>query len=319
MKFALAIAIMLGASVSARAEDISVSVADPRAFGYFLGDVVKREIMVETRGGTQLKVAALPRPGPQQYWLDLVDVRHETKAAGSGTLHHLTLSYQIFYSALEPKRVTIPKTTLFFSAPESGAATTPPPPQVTRVVPALEVIVSPLREIIQSSPGAPADQAKPDESPLRADAVAMPVVTGGVRSRLLAAGLLLLSVLTGLAYQYALWPFGKRAERPFTRAERAIARLSGSSDDMLTYEQQLRILHRAFDEAAGNRVLTQDIPRFLSAHTEYREFEQRVRTFFGASSLAFFGGNTDAAYSILPRDDLADFARDMAREERRSA
>lgn len=319
MKIAVAIAIVLGASVAARAEDISVSVADPRAFGYFLGDVLNREIMVETRGPTQLKVAALPRPGPQQYWLDLVDVRHETKTAANGTLHHLTLRYQIFYSALEPKRVTIPKTTLFFTTPEPEATATPPPPQVTRVVPALEVIVSPLREIIQASPGASADQAKPGESPLRADAVAMPVVTGGIRSRLLAAALLLLSVLTGLAYQYAIWPFGKRAARPFTRAERAITRLSGRNDTLLTYEQQLRILHRAFDEAAGNRVLTNDIPRFLAEHSEYRELEPRVRTFFGASSLAFFGGKTDAAYTILPRDDLADFAREMAREERRSA
>ena len=67
---ALAALLLLGATGAfARAPEVTVS--ETRPFGYFLGDVIEREVTVRLGPGDTLDTASLPRPGPLNYWLEL--------------------------------------------------------------------------------------------------------------------------------------------------------------------------------------------------------------------------------------------------------
>lgn len=315
-RYLIAICLFLSPTI-AKAEDITITVSDPRPYGYFLGDVLVRQVDVVTRGPSQLRVAALPRPGPQLYWLDLVSVDTEKIPSSEGQAHRILLKYQMFYSALEPKRVAIPKTTLYFSQsddPKTDLADTQrqeasPSASMWQIVPELEVIVSPLREIIIEK------SSNPDASPLRADALAHPIGTGDLRTALLISSFVLALSIAALAYQYAVWPFRNRKSRPFTHALRAM--MSGSQGHVeAAYAHNLRALHRAFDEAHGRRVFSRDVSAFLNERPEFRPLEIRVRDFFEASSLAFFAADSVSARARLSRDEVDQLARDLAQKER---
>lgn len=322
---------MIAYVTSLGAADISVRVTDPRGFGYFLGDVVSRKVEVVSPAGTSLRAAALPRPGPVTYWLDLVKIDHQTGAAGGAVTNTITLTYQIFYSALEPKRMELPKLTLYFQddtgktgaenvsgrASEAGSGSSDGGKlALSRTVPPFEFIVSPLREIM------PEKSDDPDQSPLRPDAEAMPQGTGAIRTGLLASLSLLALSLAGLAYHYAVWPFNMRRKRPFTQAQRALSALTnvGSAGrDGQASQDALRVLHRALDETYGRRVFARDLDDFIEQHHEFHRLEPQLRSFFSTSGRAFFASEERDGDRILSGDDLAALAAELAREERRAA
>lgn len=325
---------MIAYGASLGAADISVRVTDPRGFGYFLGDVVSRKVEVVSPAGTSLRAAALPRPGPVTYWLDLVKIDHQTGAAGGAVTNTITLTYQIFYSALEPKRMELPKLTLYFqddtgktgaengsgqvsgSTSGEGASSDSGKPALSRTVPPFEFIVSPLREIM------PEKSDDPDQSPLRPDAEAMPQGTGAIRTGLLASLSLLAFSLAGLAYHYAVWPFSMRKRRPFTQAQRALRALANAGSagrDGQASQDALRVLHRALDETYGRRVFARDLDDFIEQHHEFHRLEPQLRSFFSTSGRAFFASEERDGDQILSGDDLAALAAELAREERRAA
>ena len=65
------LAVLLVAVPDAFARAPELTVADTRPFGYFLGDVIEREIFLRVGPGDTLDTASLPRPGPLNYWLEL--------------------------------------------------------------------------------------------------------------------------------------------------------------------------------------------------------------------------------------------------------
>jgi len=316
-------------ALSARADGINVTVHEPRGFGYFLGDTLAREVIVDVPASVRLRTEALPQPGSRDYWLDLTDVGVVGAAGARQT--RIKLTYQIFYSALEPKLVRIPGFKLYFD----GAGIAPAAEQneadkstgdksadekdiahgrATRAVPALDVIVSPLREII------PDKNNDPAAAPLRPDAVAGLVGTGRARTGLLASVLAGLAALTALAYHYAWFPFGARKSRPFTRAARQLNALSKSDEgDVERYRHELLILHRAFDDVYGRRLLSSDVGAFLTSRREFAELAGSVNRFFEASRLTFFSGKPSAAQKILPPDSVTGLAYELALHERRAA
>lgn len=319
----LTIALMMTvlAATIARAAGPEVSIIEPRGFGYFLGDKVVREVVVAVPAGVELRASALPQPGPRDYWLDLVESNLTKIEQRSSTTHRLTLTYQVFYAALEPKRLTIPGFKLYFEtlpgkAPvagaEPGAAQDAKPANTMDVAP-LEIIVSPLREII------PEKKADSDAAPLRPDFFASPPGTGRARTGLLTSFIAAAILLTALAYHYAWFPFGARRQRPFARAARSLNALPERPQQSQPYSDELLILHRAFDEAYGRRVLSADIEKFFAARPELKPLQSRVAEFYEASDLAFFAGKPDDASRIVSSNAVTFLAHDLARLERRAA
>ncbi len=328
-RFALSLLIAFIWVLSARADGVSVTVNEPRAFGYFIGDTLVREVIVDVPAGVRLRTEALPQPGSRDYWLDLTDVTVASASGGNET--RIKLTYQIFYSALEPKLVRIPGFKLYFEGSDLAPAAVPKEAdksngekpanepesadeRATLGVPPLDVIVSPLREII------PEKNNDPAAAPLRPDAVAELLGTGRARTALLASVLAGLAALTALAYHYAWFPFGARKSRPFTRAARQLNALSKIDEgDVERYKHELLILHRAFDEVYGRRLLSSDVGDFLKSRHEFGDLAGSVTRFFEASRLTFFSGKPSAAQQILPPDSVTGLAYELALHERRAA
>lgn len=83
------------------AETPSVRVLEPRAFGYFIGDVVAREVSIMTDVDQTIDPASIPRPGPLNYWLNLKSVELEENVRQAQRHYTMRLEYQTFYAPLD--------------------------------------------------------------------------------------------------------------------------------------------------------------------------------------------------------------------------
>lgn len=281
----------------------NVRALDPRAFGYFLGDIFERRFEVDTDPGDELTEASLPHPGPLTYWLELKSVAVGRAWAGDVTRHTLTLSYQNFYVPIDPRKLEIPPVTIAFKSGEAPYNVTLPP---------FTFIVSPIREIFPEKSG------ETVETFLRPDAAARFLPERDLNAAMATSGLVSLLALAGLAHHLAWWPFQKRRTRPFTRAAREIASITGAGQNSDGFRHALIELHRALDDAAGQRLLSNDVATFMRRHPEHRGRGDDVARFFAASQLAFFANDAGAAERHLPTAELLALAQGLAREERAS-
>jgi mxaA protein len=324
MRLFLALCFALLALHPAHAAIDAVNVYEPRGYGYFIGDTIERDVEVVTSGDTELFTAALPRPGALTYWLDLLAVKHTEHIEGDKRIYNISLKYQIFYSALEAKRLDIPVLPLKFKNPSIAPGETSAPSnsedaqsRYSASVPACSLVVSPLRDIVL-------DDLMPDKQKeladiLRPDIAAQPVgVTAKERMVAATAVVLALSAIL-LLWHYAIWPFGKRAGRPFTHADRQIRNLLSLGAGKASYREALIILHRAFDEAAGHRVFAEDAASFADTHPRFAGLAPGLASFFESSRLYFFSNDHGAAERRFPFESIRQLAGDLAREERAAA
>lgn len=279
----------------------AIHVEDPRPFGYFLGDTLVRTIEIETGADDEIVPASLPRTGPSNYWLELRSLDLTSSRHGDARRHRLTLTYQTFYAPIDPKKVTIPPTEVTVRGPDGSETATLPP---------FTFLTSPIREIFPEKSGETA------ETFLRSDSPPPLRKSGTLRTAaLIAAGLSgLLLVL--LARDLAWWPFDRRPARPFSRAVRDVARSLAAGSNGEGYRRALLALHRAFDTAAGHRLLASDLDSFLAAHPEHTETRAEVERFFAASRAVFFGDAQREGEIGLPPTELRQLAATLARQER---
>jgi mxaA protein len=300
-RLALAALLVLCMADAALAHVRNVRAVDPRAFGYFVGDVIERTFEIDTDRGDTLMEASLPHPGPLTYWLELKSVAATQGTTAEGTRHTVKIAYQIFYVPIDPRKLEIPPTSISFKSGDGTYNVSLPP---------FTFLVSPIREIFPEKSGETVETfMKPDASarflPVRAPQLAMFV-----------SGLISLLALTALAHQLAWWPFHRRQTRPFTRAAREIASLIGEGRTTDSYRQALLELHRAFDASAGRRLLAADVDAFFGRHPEHAGSEKNVARFFEASRSAFFSNDDAAGEGQLSPGSLVDLAGRLAREER---
>lgn len=297
----IALPALAGLAGPAAAQVRAVHTLEPRAFGYFLGDTLVRTVEIETGPEDEIVPASLPRTGPSNYWLELRDIAQSSARRGDGRLHTLRLTYQAFYAPIDPRKQTIPATEIAVRGPNGSDTVSIPP---------FTFVMSPLREIFPER-GA----GSRDEDVLRPDARPEPRRSAGLRTAaLIAAGLSALFLVL-LARDLAWWPFHRRPARPFSRAVREVGRAlaQGGADG---YRTALLALHRAFDIAAGRRLLAADVGSFLAAHPEHGKVETEVERFFAASRAVFFGEAEREGEIRLPPHDLKQLAVTLARQER---
>ncbi|WP_413205742.1 hypothetical protein [Rhodospirillum sp. A1_3_36] len=279
VSFALALALvgaLVGALVwvlvarAAVAAEPEIRFEPPREHGWWIGDTLTARAWIAVDGDGAPDPASLPHPGALAYWLDLraVEVMKAGEEEGQ-SLYRVTLTYQTFYAPLEPKRLTIPPLPLSFSG-EGG------PWQVE--IPSWTFVTSPLREIL--APSKP--EAMASAPPLE-DIDPAPLVR-----RTGAAGGLALVALLGLLWHRGIWPF-TRLSRPFSQAARALKGGRWRRGAPLAPRAACVLLHRAFDETLGRRMLADDISSFLSAHPEFSALEEDIRAFHQASRALIYG------------------------------
>lgn len=258
----------------AMAQDVSVQ--NPRAYGWWLGDELVQQVRITLPAGAALDPASLPRARAVDYWLDLRAVERQD----DGNRINLTLRYQNFYAALEPSTRQVPA---FPMRLMDGSRLD---------LPGFSYVTSPLRPIL--APSTP-DQLQPDPPYHLIDS--RPTLM-----RLALSGVALLAGLLMLSWHQGWFPFHARAARPFTQAARRLRRLPEP--------EARRSLHRAFDAAFGRVLIGADLDGFLAQKPQFAPLAERLRGFFAASDARFFGAGS------APDQDIAALARDLSAIER---
>ncbi|HEX2842548.1 nonribosomal peptide synthetase MxaA [Hyphomicrobium sp.] len=278
----------------------AVHTIEPRAFGYFLGDTLERIVEIETGPDDEIVPASLPRTGPSNYWLELRSIEHTSTHQGDGRLHRLKLVYQTFYAPIDPRKLAIPTTEITVRGPAGSE---------TAAIPPFTFLMSPLREIFPEKSG------ETSETFLRPDVPPEFSRSGLLRTAALTALGFSALFLALLARDLAWWPFHRRPARPFSRAVREIGQslAKGSAEG---YKTALLALHRAFDTAAGQRLLAADVDIFLAKHPEHDEAREQVTRFFSASRTVFFGDAQRDGEINMPPSELKELAASLARQER---
>ena len=255
----VAVVLMSAAGALARAPTLTVS--DTRPFGYFIGDAIHRDVMLRVGPGDTLDTASLPRPGPLNYWLELSNVDLTSSAEGDDTIYRLALTYQTFYAPLDTRRLSIPAFKLKLTGTTDAEIT----------VPEFGFVMSPIRQLFADK-----GQSSDTATKLRPDYPAPRLPTGRERTLMLVSGLAAFAALIGLAWHNAWWPFHRRPARPFTDAARFLRANGGRLQGAGGYRAALLKLHRAFDIAAGRRVLSDDVGEFLHQHPEFAPYSAEV-------------------------------------------
>jgi mxaA protein len=273
----------------------------PQPFGYFIGDVIRQQILIESDSDLVLARSTLPTSQPLTYWLDLRDVELRSHEGADGNRYIIDLEYQVFYSALTATRLEIPAIRLGFSTTSGQSGL------IERKLPAWPFIVSSLRGLDTGVTG--------QQGLLRRDSLAVGVSTRAVRWRTLLSALVLLLLLPLLLHHYAYWPFDLRPARPFAGAQRQLRQALKNSGDDSDFSW-MTILHRAFDETAGKRLFCEDLPEFFAQRPDFEQQAEEINRFYAASRQAFFHPTPDPIGENFTPTDATRLVSRLAELER---
>jgi len=266
----VAVLLWLVTACAARAGDVAQIEAftiEPRAFGYQVGDVLQRHIVVQVPAGFVLDQDSLPRPGARGRALELRELRRQS---GAGR-EELWLHYQVFLAPQAVRTLDMPPFNLRFEGQ--------PRAQDLRVD-AWPVTVAPLVPL-EVSPRDGLGELQPD-APLPH------IATHSLRARLVAyavAAALLLATL-GFVHLAGFW-WGRR-RRPFARAWRVLHALP-PGDDPAVWRAACERLHAAFNEAGGEVLFEHGVPRFVARRPGFQALQEDMRRFLHVSRRGFFG------------------------------
>ena len=94
----------------------------------------------------------------------------------------------------------------------------------------------------------------------------------------------LLVIAFWLLWQKLLAPLWEKYQRPFARANRALAKLPASVDE----RSKLQIVHRALDDSAQETVLSCDLENFLQRYPHFAPVGTGIEHFFTVSDRLFY-------------------------------
>lgn len=264
---------------SAPVETIDAVVRAPRAFGYFVGDIVRQEVQLQG-----FEPAELPRTERAGVWFERRASRTYTSSDDGNKW--LVLEYQIVNAPREARTIELPPLKI---DDVSGTR--------ALLVPSLPIGVAPL------APALPTDASL--LAALRSDREAPHIATKPIVRRLIAYGAVCLLLVLSWGAWLAWRNWRARSQLPFARAWREVQHLDERTPEAW------RALHRAFDRAAGRVTHSATLPALFETAPYLRSERSSIERFFAQSSEMFFG-------SGLPSDALSVRAlcRDLRKLER---
>lgn len=292
-----AIVLTVGAAQAMAADTLRAFTVEPRAFGYHVGDLVEREVVVHAPDGYVLDEATVPRPGARGKALELRSVVRSSESESGGTVHRLQLGYQVFVSPPEVRTLEIAPFSLGFKGEGRDQAVRVDAWPVT-VAPLVPVEVSPRTGLGE----------------MRPDATAPLLDTRASRQRLLACGVVVLLCLAYLAHVYLALPWWGRRQRPFAHAWRQLGGLPADSPAPERRAAFQRV-HEALNRTAGEVVFEQGVDRFVAAQPRYASLRADLLAFFQQSRREFFADDSPADGSRW----LVEFCRKCRDAERGAA
>jgi len=278
------------------AAQLQVQTVEPRAFGYRVGDVVERRVIVDIPARLTLDEDSLPRTGPQGPVLELRALERSESRTATGRRLALTLRYQVFAAPVAVRSYELPKLQLRFTGEPRG--------EDLRVETWPLVVAALAAE--EASPREGLGELRPDiDPPLRSVSVERAVLWA------CAVVTVLLGAYLALVYVGLPW-WGKR-QRPFTRAYHTV-----KSRGDVHWRDAWVALHAAFNQTAGRTLFAESIDDFVEGAPRFRGLKDDIRRFYTQSQAVFF---VDSAAVPAPelRDWLVGFARACRDAERGSA
>jgi len=293
-----ALALIACCAQAAAADTLRASTVEPRAFGYHVGDLVERELIVHIPDGVVLDEASLPRPGARGKALELQQVTQQRDSEPGGSRLTLRLRYQVFLAPTEVRTLEIAPFSLGFHG--DGR-------EQSLRVDAWPVTVSPLVPL-EVSPRDGLGELRPDLPPL-------PIDTRPAQRRLVAYGVVLLLCLGWLAQVYLGLPWRSRRQRPFASAWRQLDHLPADSPAAARRAAFQRV-HEALNRTAGEVVFAHGVDRFVAAQPRYAGLRDELLAFFQQSRREFFA---DAPAAANDGRWLREFCRKCRDAERGAA
>jgi mxaA protein len=254
---------------------VTVSVQQPRAFGYVIGDRVEQRISLLAPAGAMLDPRSLPRAGRAGLWLELAPPRLTADKGDDGTRYGLTLDYQVINVPRQVRTIDLPAVGLAFNA-RGGRLTAMVDEWPITLAPITPTYVLARAGLTQTQPDAP--PPAPDTARYR---------------RLTFLWLACILVIVGVTIVRRRGiPWLRQGSRPFARAAREIAKLSRLPQEHATYRQGLQCLHRAFDATTGHAVFGDRLTPLFTARPELLRLRAEIEQFYAASQREFFGART---------------------------
>lgn len=291
-RLALALA---GAAAHAAPATLSATQADPRAFGYFVGDVVTRQIDVSLPAPLTLVDDSLPRTGQQGRALELRRVEWAPAPFWRPGHATLTLEYQAFLAPREVRTLEMPPITLRFAGG---------PRELSLRIDAWPVTVAPLVPL-EVSPRHGLGEMRPDAPPPLIDVHA-------AQWRLGAYAAIAVLLLGYLAHVYVALPWLARRARPFGQAWDTV-RSVGAHATPEQLRGAMQAVHHALNRTAGAVLFEHGVARFVDEHPVYAPLRADLEDFFDRSRALFFGESGNAAADAPRLVALCRRARDLER------
>jgi len=266
-----AVLLWLVSACAARAGDVAQLEAltvEPRAFGYQVGDVLQRHVVVKLPAGLVLDDDSLPHPGARGRALELRELHRES---GAGR-EELWLHYQVFLAPQAVRTLEMPPFVLRFEGQPRAQEVRVDAWPVT-VAPLLPLEVSPRHGLGELQPDAPLPH----------------IDTHSLHARLMAYAVAAVSLLATLGFVHVAGFWWGRRRRPFARAWRALQALP-PGDDPAAWRAACERLHAAFNEAGGEVLFEHGIARFVARRPAFQALQQDLRRFLHVSRRGFFGG-----------------------------
>lgn len=247
----------------------SLDVVEPRAFGYSVGDVLQRRVLLQLPPGWALDLSSLPKARRPGQALELRAAQLDGR--------ELRLDYQVFLAPTEVRTLEVPPLQLRLAGPAGE--------QFLRVD-AWPVTVAPLVPL-DVSPRTGLGELRPDAPP-------PPIGTEARRLRLALYAAALALVATYLVHVYVGLPWWGRRQRPFAQAWRSLRRLPAEPAGPRQREALL-LLHQALNASAGQVVFEAGLADFIDAHPRFAPLREGLAGFFRRSHDEFFAGRSGQA------------------------
>lgn len=268
LKFTFLTLLLAGPVYAANGNEPAVTIKDPaRTTGIHIGDVLTRNIVIETGAGEKIIATSLPVKGVRTNGIELVDVKVSSDENKDRATHSLALRYQVFAEAVSPVVMKLPAESIQLSGGQKIE------------IPSWNFWVSPLvnTPLVNVLPNVQPQDRTPLIDQSRHESALVIYLT------LLVAGLL------GIIYVNAdrQWlPFMGGA---FSKAHRSIKKVARSrEDDTTKVKKTLVSLHQAFNETYGRNLFLPDVDDFIKQHPGYQKISADISRFFEKSNQALF-------------------------------
>lgn len=285
---------LMGNANAETGKNAVVTIKDPdRTIGVHIGDVLTRNVSIETDTDQKVDAKSLPHKGTRVDGVELVDIDISSSEQKKRIFHTVTLSYQVFGDSNTPKVMKLPSEVVELSGGKRFD------------IPAWSFWFSPLVNTTFNDVLAnvqPQIKAQPLDQ-----------THHGLLLYTFAA--ILLFGLVGIIYvnmDKAWLPFMGGAFSKAYRINKKVARTQMQESAMV--KTTLFNLHNAFNETYGKNLFIHDLDNFIQLHPSYKKMSSEIISFFEKSNQALFSGNDISKTQLCT--NLLTFSRNLRDCER---